>query len=51
MNVLQSKPTDLRDLITGANHIALVVTNLEKSLGFYSNTLGLKRIDQPEFDE
>ena len=40
----------LGDLITRANHYAITVTDVGKSLNFYRNVLGLQQIRRPNFD-
>ena len=38
------------DLIHKANHIALTVSDIGRSLGFYTDILGLQQIKRPNFD-
>ena len=38
------------DLIRKANHIALTVSNIGRSLWFYTEILGLQQIKRPNFD-
>ena len=38
------------DLIYKANHIALTVSDIGRSLYFYSDILGLQQIKRPNFD-
>ena len=38
------------DLWSSANHIAIVVSNVGKSLGFYTDVVGMKQIFRPKFD-
>ena len=40
----------LGDLIYKANHIALTVSDIGRSLYFYSDILGLQQIKRPNFD-
>ena len=40
----------LGNLITKANHIALTVSDVGRSLWFYSDVLGLQQIRRPNFD-
>uniref|UniRef100_A0A7M5XG79 Glyoxalase/fosfomycin resistance/dioxygenase domain-containing protein n=1 Tax=Clytia hemisphaerica TaxID=252671 RepID=A0A7M5XG79_9CNID len=40
----------LGDLIHKANHIALTVSDIGRSLGFYTDILGLQQIKRPNFD-
>ena len=40
----------LGDLIYKANHIAIVVSDVGKSLAFYSDVLGMQQIRRPNFD-
>jgi lactoylglutathione lyase len=37
-------------MITELNHVAIYVTDLEKSIKFYSEIIGLKVIPRPAFD-
>ena len=37
-------------LWTSVNHIALVVSNVGRSLTFYSNIVGMKQVMRPNFD-
>eukprot|EP00095_Tigriopus_kingsejongensis_P000344 maker-scaffold194_size270518-snap-gene-1.29 protein:Tk00344 transcript:maker-scaffold194_size270518-snap-gene-1.29-mRNA-1 annotation:"lactoylglutathione lyase" len=38
------RPTDIKDLWSKVDHIALIVSDVEKSLDFYTNTIGLRHI-------
>ncbi len=40
---------DLGDLCTGVDHVALVVSDIGRSLHFYAGVLGLKQIARPDF--
>lgn len=40
----------LNDLWTGVNHIAIVVSDVGKSLAFYSDVIGMKQVMRPNFD-
>ena len=36
--------------VEALNHVAVNVSDLSKSKGFYGETLGLKEIDRPKFE-
>ena len=38
------------DLWTNVNHIAIVVSNVGKSLSFYTDVIGMKQVLRPDFD-
>ena len=40
----------LSKLWTSVNHIAITVSDVGRSLGFYSNIIGLKQVVRPDFD-
>ena len=40
----------LNDLWTGVNHIAIVVSDVGRSLAFYSDVIGMKQVMRPNFD-
>ena len=37
-------------LWTSVNHVALVVSDVGRSLTFYSNIIGMKQVMRPNFD-
>lgn len=40
----------LNDLWTGVNHIAIVVSDVGRSVAFYSDVIGMKQVMRPNFD-
>lgn len=44
------KPTNIRDLWSKVDHVAIVVSNLETSIEYYTNVIGLKQIVQSNVD-
>ena len=38
------------ELWTGVNHIAIVVSDVGKSLVFYTDVIGMKQVFRPNFD-
>ena len=40
----------LGDLWTGVNHIAIVVSDVGRSVAFYSDVIGMKQVMRPNFD-
>ena len=40
----------LKNYWSTVNHIALVVTDIGKSLGFYAGTIGMTQVIRPDFD-
>ena len=45
-----NKVGDDGKLWKGANHIALVVSNVGRSVSFYADVLGLEQVMRPDFD-
>ncbi|TRY77193.1 hypothetical protein TCAL_10540 [Tigriopus californicus] len=44
------KPSSIRDLWSKVDHVAIVVSNLETSIDFYTNIIGFKQIGLPNLD-
>ncbi len=38
------------DLWTNVNHVAIVVSDIGKSLAFYADVIGMKQVLRPDFD-
>ena len=47
---IMENPRGLNDLWSGVNHIAIVVSDVGRSLAFYSDVIGMKQVMRPNFD-
>ncbi len=45
-----NKGRGVSDLWNVANHIALVVSDVGRSLAFYTDVVGMKQVIRPDFD-
>ena len=42
--------TGLKTYWSSVNHIAIVVTDIGRSVGFYANVIGMQQVIRPDFD-